>query len=62
MRKLRLAAPTQLALVIPGLASTPAQRWSALPDHVQATALSLLARMIANGVIEEEVVGDARDD
>jgi hypothetical protein len=55
LRRLRLAAPTQLALVIPGLASTPAQRWSALPDHAQTTALSLLARMIANGVVEEEV-------
>ena len=62
MRRLRLAAPTQLALVIPGLASTPAQRWSALPDETQARALSLLARMIANGVVEEEVVGDAIDD
>ena len=60
MRRLRLAAPTQLALVIPGLVPTPAQRWSALPDHVQATALSLLARMIANGVVDEEV-GDAGD-
>ncbi len=59
--RLRLAAPTQLALVIPGLASTPAQRWSALSDDAQATALSLLARMIANGVVEEEV-GDAGDD
>ena len=61
MRRLRLAAPTQLALVIPGLASTPAQRWSALPDDAQATALSLLARMIANGVVQEEVA-DAGDD
>jgi hypothetical protein len=47
--------------VIPGLASTPAERWSALPDDAQTTALSLLARMIANGVVEEEV-GDAGDD
>ena len=61
MRRLRLAAPTQLALVIPGLASTPAQRWSALPEHAQASALSVLARMIANGVVAEEV-GDAGDD
>jgi hypothetical protein len=61
LRRLRIAAPTQLALVIQGLASTPAQRWSGLPDHVQASALSLLARMIANGVVEEEV-GDAGDD
>jgi hypothetical protein len=32
-----------------------------LPDDAQTTALSLLARMIANGVVEEEV-GDAGDD
>jgi hypothetical protein len=61
LRRLRLAAPTQLALVIPGLASTPAQRWSALPGEVQAAALSLLARMIANGVVDEEV-SNAGDD
>jgi hypothetical protein len=61
LRRLRLAAPTQLALVIPGLASTPAQRWSGLPDHAQSTALSLLARMIANGVVTEEV-DDAGND
>jgi hypothetical protein len=61
LRRLRIAAPTQLALVIPGLASTPAQRWSALPDDARATVLSLLARMIANGVVDEEV-GDAGDD
>ena len=62
MRRLRLAAPTQLALVIPGLASTPAQRSSALPDETQARVLSLLARMIANGVVDEEVVCHAGDD
>ena len=61
MRRLRLAAPTQLALVIPGLATTPAQRWSGLPHHAQATALSLLAPMIANGVVEDEV-SDAGND
>ncbi len=61
MRRLRLAAPIQLALVIPGLVSTPAQRWSTLPDDARATALSLLARMIANGVVAEEV-DDAADD
>jgi hypothetical protein len=39
----------------------PAQRWWSLPDRTQATALSLLARMIADGVvdIDEEVTGDA---
>ena len=41
-------------MVMPELASTPAQRWSALPDDARTAALSLLARMIANGVVEEE--------
>ena len=57
MRRLRIAAPTQLALVMPELASTPAERWSALPDDAQTAVMSLLARMIANGVVEE--VADA---
>ena len=60
MRRLRIVAPIQLALVMPELASTPAQRWSALPDDARMAALSLLARMIANGVVEEEVT-DAGD-
>ena len=55
MRRLRIVAPIQLALVMPELASTPVQRWSALPDDAQMAALSLLARMIASGVVEEEV-------
>ena len=53
MRRLRIVAPIQLALVMPELASTPAQRWSALPEDARTAALSLLARMIANGVVEE---------
>jgi hypothetical protein len=55
LRRLRIVAPIQLALVMPELASTPAQRWSALPDDARMAALSLLARMIAKGVVEEEV-------
>jgi hypothetical protein len=43
-------------LDVPGAASTAAQRWSALPDAARATVLSLLARMIAAGVVEEEEV------
>ena len=60
MRRLRIAASTQLALAMPEAASTPAQRWCSLPDGAQATALSLLARMIADGVIDDE--GVATDD
>jgi hypothetical protein len=48
----------QLALVMPETAATPAQRWSSLPETAQATALSLLARMITDGVVDEEVGDD----
>jgi len=59
LRVLRIAAPTQLTLVIPGSAPTPAQRWLSLPETSQTAVLSLLARMIARGVlIEEEVAAD----
>jgi hypothetical protein len=59
LRRLRIAAPTQLTLVIPGSAPTPAQRWFGLPDPAQAAVLVLLARMIARGVlVDEEVTGD----
>jgi hypothetical protein len=44
---------------MPELASTPAQLWSALPEDARTAALSLLARMIANGVVEE--VGNATE-
>ena len=54
MRRLRIAAPTQLTLVIPGVAPTSQQCWSLLPDTSQAAVLSLLARMIARGVVLEE--------
>ena len=61
MRRLRIAAPTQLTLVMPEV-SGPAQRWWSLPDGAQTKALSLLARMIADGVIDdEEVIVDERD-
>lgn len=44
---------------MPELASTPAQRWFSLPEDAQTAVMSLLARMIANGVVEE--VADAAD-
>ena len=56
MRRLRIAAPIQLALAMPETVSSPVQRWWSLPDGARATALSLLARMIADGVIDEEGV------
>jgi hypothetical protein len=54
LRRLRIAAPTQLALVIPEAALSAAQRWFSLPDRAQAEALSLLVRMIGHGVIVDE--------
>jgi hypothetical protein len=60
LRRLRLAAPTQLVLVVPEAAPTAAQRWWSLPDGARMTALSLLVRMIVDGVVEEE--GENADD
>lgn len=59
LRKLRIAAPTQLALSLPEVAMNPAETWWVLPERVQAAALSLLARMITDGVVDldEEVTG-----
>jgi hypothetical protein len=46
---------------MPGNAPSPAERWSSLPPPAQAAVLGLLARMIARGVVIEEVpVGDDR--
>jgi hypothetical protein len=62
LRRLRIAASVQLPLAMSEAASTPAQRWLSLPDEAQAAALSLLARMIADGVIDDEgVAADASD-
>ena len=61
MRRLRIAAPTQQALVIPGLAPSPHQRWFSLPEQTQSAVLVLLARLIARGVVEEEVGPRDRD-
>ena len=61
MRRLRIAAPSQLPLALPEAASTPVQRWWSLPDAAQAAVLSLLARMIADGVVEGEVIDGERD-
>jgi hypothetical protein len=46
---------------LPEAASTPGQRWCSLPDTAQAVVLSLLARMIAAGVVDEEVMDGGRD-
>ena len=61
MRRLRIAAPIQLPLALPEMASTPPQRWGSLPDTAQREVLALLARMITAGVVEGEVVDDDGD-
>ena len=61
MRRLGIAAPTQLPLALPEAASTPGQRWWSMPDTARAAVLALLARMIAAGVVDEEVIDGGRD-
>jgi hypothetical protein len=52
LRRFKIAAPVQLPLALPDVVSG-GQRWCSLPSAAQVAALSLLARMIAAGVIEE---------
>jgi len=54
LRRLRLAAPVQLPLDLEGAVLTPTQRWSVLPESARREALSILARLIARGVVAEE--------
>lgn len=53
MRALRVAAePVQLVLPDPDL-SDPAERWWDLPEATRGQVLSLLAALIARGVLVE---------
>jgi hypothetical protein len=54
LRRLRLAAPVQLPLDLPGIAPITAERWLLLSEPARQAVLVLLARMIARGVIDEE--------
>ena len=54
MRRLRIAAPTQLSLYLDGVAPTPSQQWSMLPETARERVLVLLARLIARGVLDKE--------
>jgi len=58
LRRLRIAAPAQLSLGIPGLVITPIERWWSLPEEAQEAVVCILARMIASGVIDEEASSD----
>jgi hypothetical protein len=54
LRRLRIAAPTQLPLDLDGVVPMPAERWSALPETARDRVLVLLAGLIARGVVEKE--------
>jgi hypothetical protein len=55
MRRLRIAAPSQLSLTLSSSAVPHgAQVWIALPDAAREQVLVLLARLIARGVIADE--------
>ena len=58
MRKLRIAAHVQLPLDLQGPLPNPSQRWWLLPESARQQALVLLARLIARGVVAEEVEAD----
>jgi hypothetical protein len=53
---MRVAPPCQLPLDFAEIA-TPAEHWLTLPDAAQGQALGLLARLIARGVLVEDVAG-----
>ena len=55
MRRLRLAAPVQLPLDLPGAVPLGSERWAMLPEPARQAVLVLLARLIARGVLDEEV-------
>ena len=52
MRGLRIAAATQLRL--PWEPECVGGRWEQLPERTRAQVLTLLARMIAKGVLAED--------
>jgi len=62
LRRLRIAAPAQQSLGIPGLVITPIERWWSLPEEAREAVLCILARMIACGVIDETVEEVSSDD
>ena len=62
MRRLRIAAPAQLTLDIPGQLTTPSERWWSLSVEAQEAVLCILARMIAGAVIDEEAEEVVVDD
>ena len=52
MRALRVATPCQMSLQLVSDQGAP-ERWHGLPDDVRRQVLTLLARLIARGVVAE---------
>jgi hypothetical protein len=61
LRALRVAPACQLALDVDQTV-TSAECWQRLPEETRAQVLTLLARLIARGVIAEEFVPETADD
>ncbi len=57
MRTLRIAGPAQQALT-GGLPASHREVWAGLPEAARRQALTLLARMIARGVIDTGIRGE----
>jgi hypothetical protein len=54
LRRLRIAASVQLPLPLPAARTRAEEVWPMLPEAAQAQVLTLLARLIARGVLDEE--------
>ena len=52
MRALRVATPCQMSLQLVSDPGAP-ERWHGLPEDVRRQVLTLLARLIARGVVAE---------
>jgi hypothetical protein len=55
---MRVAPPCQLALPV-GDQVLPADRWDTLPEARRAEVLALLGRLIARGVLADQITGQA---
>ncbi|MFN2485437.1 MAG: hypothetical protein ABR609_02300 [Acidimicrobiia bacterium] len=61
LRRLRIPAPVQLPLSLPGSDFKPDQRWWSLPEESRREVLALMARLIARSVLVEEGRGGGNE-
>jgi len=57
MRTLRIARPAQLALT-GGLPARHREVWAGVPEDARRRAFTLLARMVARGVVDVGIRGE----